>query len=88
MTQIKISEYIDTLQKIKEEHGDLGMFEYNDYATISKVSYLPKPQKIYSQKWVDADYMKNELSNARIDIEDKDLYNVNLKKPIIIGVVI
>ncbi|OMD67632.1 hypothetical protein BSK50_30020 [Paenibacillus odorifer] len=85
---MKISEYIEALQKIKEEHGDLDMFEYNDWATISRVGFLPKPQKIYSQKWLDADYMKGELSNGNIDIEDKDLYDVNIKKPIIFGVVI
>jgi hypothetical protein len=32
--------------------------------------------------------MKNELSNANINIEDKDLYDVDLKKAIIFGVVI
>jgi hypothetical protein len=68
MTQIKISEYIEALQKIKEEHGDLGMFEYNDFATISKVDHFPKPQKIYSQKWLDTSVLNKITVSSCFEI--------------------
>ncbi|WP_440110270.1 hypothetical protein [Paenibacillus sp. QZ-Y1] len=85
---MKLNELIKSLQEIKEEHGDLDLYTYNDWATISKFNTLPKVNKIYSQKWEEWDRMQNELSNGDINTEDEDLYDVDLRKPIVKGLVI
>ena len=86
--KLKISEMIKYLQNIQEEHGDLDLYTYTDLATVQKYSYQPKVYKIYSQKWEDAEHMRNELSNGDLNERDEDLYDVDLTKPIVKGLVI
>lgn len=87
---MKVSQLIKKLQIIQEEYGDLDVYEYNDWATINKFegNSFPKVSKIYSQKWEDAEHMKNELSNGNLDEKDEELHDVDLTKPIVKGVII
>lgn len=87
---MKISKMIEKLQQIKEEHGDLSLYEYNDWATISRIEsdYIPRVAKIYSQKWEGAEHMRNELSYGNLDEKDEELHDVDLIKPIVKGVII
>lgn len=81
MEQIRLKQLIDHLQKQYEEHGDLPVYYCND-ALIGKETCLPKPSKIYSYKSYDM------LTSDSLDIEDGDLHDVNLEKPIIKGIII
>lgn len=85
---MKVSEMINKLQEIKNEHGDLDVYEHTDWATIAKNSFQPTVYKIYSQKWEGFEHMKNELSEGNLDTADSDLYDVDLTKPIVKGVVV
>lgn len=85
---MKISEMIQKLNAINEEHGDLDIYEHNDWATISPYEFSPKVNKIYSQKWEDAPHMRDELSNGNLNEQDNELHDVDLTKPIVIGVII
>lgn len=81
MEQIYLKQLIDHLQKQLEEHGDLPVY-YCDDARIGEQNYLPEPSKVYSYKSHDM------LNNDSLDIQDKDLYDVNLAKPIIKAIII
>ena len=88
---MKISEQIAKLQAIQEEYGDLDVYEYTDWGTIQpyyQSTHRPGVRKIYSQKWEDAEHMRDELSGANIDESDEHIHDVDLSKPIVIGVVI
>lgn len=85
---MKISKMIQKLNVIYEEHGDLDIYEHNDWATISPYDFSPKVNKIYSQRWEDAPHMRDELSNGNLNELDNELHDVDLSKPIVIGVII
>lgn len=85
---MKISEMIQKLKAINEDYGDLDIYEYNDRATISPYEFSPKVNKIYSQKWEDVPHMRDELSNGNLNEQDNELHDVDLLKPIVIGVII
>lgn len=87
---MKISEMIEKLQQLQKEHGDLNLYEYNDWATISeyKGEIFPRVNKIYYQKWEDAEHMIDELRGESLGVVDGELYDVDLTKPIVIGVII
>lgn len=85
---MKISDMIKNLQEIQNEHGDLDLYEYTDWATTDKYSSKPKVYKIYSKKWEDAEHMRDELSNGELEENDVDLYDVDLTKPIVKGVIV
>ncbi|WP_405101686.1 hypothetical protein [Oceanobacillus sp. FSL H7-0719] len=87
---MKVSEMIKKLQDIEREHGDLEIYEHTDWATITRFEsvYRPEVAKIYYQNWEDASHMRNELSDGRLDVADADLYDVDLSKPIVKGVII
>ncbi|AZV43616.1 hypothetical protein BAOM_3007 [Peribacillus asahii] len=87
---MKISEMIEKLQRIKNEYGDLEIYEHNDWTTLSKYEsgYRPRVSKIYYQKWEDAEHMQNELSEGNVNEADDELFDVDISKPIILGVTI
>jgi hypothetical protein len=87
---MKISEMIERLKTIQAEHGDLELYEYTDYATIMKRenAYLPRVDKIHYKKHDDFQSLVNELHNEDINVNDEDIYDVDLSKPIVKGVVI
>lgn len=87
---MKITDMIKALQAIEKEHGDLDIYEYTDWATITKLDgiYRPKISKIYSQKWEKAEHMRGELSDGNLNEKDAELYEVDLTKPIVKGVII
>ena len=86
---MKISEMIETLQELQEEHGDLELYESDDAAIFKyQGEYKPLVCKIYSQKWEDAEWMKGQLSDGSLGTKDEDLYDVDLNKPIIKAVLL
>ena len=87
---MKTSEMIEKLQEIKNEHGDLEIYEYTDWATVAKFksSLTPRVAKIYSQKWEGYEHMQNQLSDGNLDENDEDLHDVDLNKPIVKGLLI
>ena len=82
--QIKLSQLIVHLQEQFKEHGDLPIY-YCDDAIIGKQRHLPKAVKIYSYKSYG---MYDMLSSGNLEEKDEDLYDVNLEKPIIKGMII
>lgn len=87
---MKVSEMIEKLQQIKSEHGDLEVYN-SEGAMFFKCDseYRPRVSKFYYGKWEDFnDYMKDELLEGDIEIPDKELYDVDLTKPITLGVLI
>ncbi|OAK70158.1 hypothetical protein ABB05_12885 [Lederbergia galactosidilytica] len=78
---MKLSQLIEHLQNQLEEHGDLPIY-YCDDARIGKQTYLPEACKIYSYKSIDL------LNYGKLDEVNEDLYDVNLKKPIIKGLIV
>ena len=87
---MKISGMIDHLKSIQEFHGDLDVYEYTEYATIAKRenNYLPKVDKIHYKKHEEFESLQDELYNDDASIDDKDIYDIDLSRPIVIGVVI
>lgn len=87
---MKISEQIAKLQAIQEKYGDIDVYEYTDCGTVQpfQSTMRPEARKIYSQKWEDAEWMENTLSDASIDEIDEEIHDVDLSKPIVVGVVI
>ncbi|MBL4951101.1 hypothetical protein JK635_02450 [Neobacillus sp. YIM B02564] len=79
--QIKLKQLIEHLQKQLKEHGNLPVY-YCDDAVIGKQSWLPKAVKIYSYKSYDM------LNSGNLEEKDEDLYDVNLEKPIIKGIIV
>ena len=88
---MRVTEMIKALQDIEKEHGDLEIYEYTNMATVAKYegySLRPRVDKIYSQKWEHAAWMRDELSNGELEEADEELYDVDLTKPIVKGVLI
>lgn len=86
---MKISELIIKLQKLKSEHGDLEVYETTDCDVIKyDTEFRPKAVKLYHQKWEDADYMKDCLSDGNLDESDAELHDVDVKRPIIKAIII
>ncbi|AAU85056.1 hypothetical protein BCBBV1cgp9 [Bacillus phage BCASJ1c] len=87
---MKISQMIKQLQDIKEEHGDLDLYEYSDIATIIKRenAYLPRVDKIHYKKHADYPSLKDELHNEDLSVSDENIYDIDLSRPIVKGVVI
>lgn len=86
---MKVYELIKKLEEIKEKHGDLDVYTSDD-ARIFKYNseYSPQVRKIYTQKWEDAEHMRDELSDGNIEEKNEDLYDVNLNKPIFTAVLL
>ncbi len=79
--QIHLKQLIEHLQKQLKEHGDLPVY-FEDDGLIGKETILPKPYKIYTHKYY------RFLREGPLDIEDEDLYEVDLTKPIVKGIII
>lgn len=83
----KLSELILKLQDIQNKYGDLDL--YTEYDTlISKGYYEPNVSKLYYQHWEDSPHMINELSFSSITEVDEELYDVDLTRPIVKGLVL
>ena len=81
---------IAELQKLKDEHGDLDIYENTDWGTVQKREsrYKPYVRKIHYKKFEDDDALRDELHYEDVDVEDKDIYDVDLTRPIVKGIMI
>jgi hypothetical protein len=84
---MKISELIEDLQKLQKDHGDLNVYEYDDWR-ISLKDMKPDVRKMHYKKWEDAEYMRDVISDARLEDENFDIYDVDLTRPIQKGLVL
>ncbi|UTI41098.1 hypothetical protein [Niallia sp. RD1] len=79
--QIYLKELIEHLKKQFEEHGDLPIY-FEDDGRIGKETMLPKVNKIYTHKTY------GFLNDGSLEVEDENLYEVDLDKPIIKAILI
>lgn len=79
--QVYLKQLIEHLQKQLEEHGDLPIY-FNDDGRIGRETMLPKPYKIYTHK------SYGFLTEGSLDVEDEDLYKVDLEKPIVKTIIV
>lgn len=87
---MKLSKLIIKLQEIEKEFGDLDVYETGDSGLLYKYEgiFRPTATKVYYQKWEDAAYMKDELTEGDVEVANEDLYDVDLSRPIKIGLLI
>lgn len=86
---MKISEMIKALENIEKEHGNLEIYAEADGGTYQySGDVYPQVVKTYYRRGEDAKWMKGYLDNDDFNKKDEELYDVDLTKPIIKGVVI
>lgn len=81
MDQLTLKKLIEHLQNTYKEHGNVPVYATDD-ARVFEASYYPTVQKIYSYKEYDM------LNTGGLKEKDEELYDVNLEKPIIVGLVL
>lgn len=81
---MKISEMIKKLEDIKKEHGDISVYEFDDGILTkykSMISERPNAGKVYHTNW-------GGILGTNVDTAEDEIYDIDLKKPVSIGVIL